>query len=66
VHVELAPVMDVHLHAAVAGVVRPGQEPWQVKLPLIQSPSLDLVLDFSLFSRCYRCICRVRPTGEQP
>ena len=46
-HVELSPVMHVRLRFAVVCVVGRGQKPWQIKLPLIQYPSLDLVVGFS-------------------
>ena len=46
-HVELSPVMHVRLRFAVVCVVGRGQKPWQIKLPQIQYPSLDLVVGFS-------------------
>jgi len=42
--------MDVRLRSAIVCIVGPGQEPWQIKLPLIQSPSLNLVVGFNPFS----------------
>lgn len=39
--------MHVRLRFAVVCVFGRGQKPWQIKLPLIQYPSLDLVVGFS-------------------
>ena len=39
--------MHVRLRFAVVCVVGRGQKPWEIKLLLIQYPSLDLVLGFS-------------------
>lgn len=40
--------MNVRLRSAVVEVVGHAQEAWQIKLPLIQSPSLDLFVGSSL------------------
>ena len=39
--------MHVRLRFAVVCVVGRGQKPWEIKLLLIQYPSLDLVVGFS-------------------
>lgn len=48
--VEFPPIMDAGSHAAiVVEVVGQAQEAWQLKFPLIQALSLDLVVAFRPF-----------------